>query len=491
MSRLLWELIKGLDKGEKAFFTSYSNALNKSNKSTTYQALFKAFDKMKQYKEPQLYTVVNKNQLSYQKYYLENTLINALSIYHASYNEDAKFRAALANIALLLNKKHFDLAKKYIKQTNKKMEQLQNYVHPALQFELQHYTIDIESKVPTFHRIDKQHEHLNQLKSKLEFIENELHQFTKLKYGNSLYELVNKHGAILNQTNNIYADEAKSVIENLANEDLDAAHFYNKDIIIGLRGIYENYVLENSKAKHEQLIERLDLFKQFPSFMQEKPSDFIALYSNLLQVLILQHNKSEFEKYNSELAQIWQQKLDKKSNLQLHFVAKRVYVLINLISCCLNDFIEPANKYDTFKDLKVSLAEVAQDWRKFRADEALLAYTYYFSTLLEFHFLDYEACLKACENFVQLSKNSNQLSYIEAIRIICLIQLEDEDTANDLLRSMFRRNIIGDATPILQLAQALLKHEIIEQTVHLKTAQNIKSPVIRKIFVEWLNEKFR
>lgn len=124
----LFILIKSLTSSEKRYFKLYGRH---DNAGSNYVQLFDAIDGQDEYNEAAIRQEFRKEvfvkQLHVTKYYLRNSIMDALRSFHGNISKDAELKEILRNVEILFNKELYEHCATELKRAEQLAEQYELY----------------------------------------------------------------------------------------------------------------------------------------------------------------------------------------------------------------------------------------------------------------------------------------------------------------------------------------------------------------------------
>ncbi|MDH5474519.1 MAG: hypothetical protein OEX22_02390 [Cyclobacteriaceae bacterium] len=293
----LFILIKTLTKSEKRNFKLFVRRTN-SKEEAKFIQLFDALDTMESLDDKVLFKKVPKikrAQLSNMKAHLYKQILIALRLNHNQHNVDIQLSESLDFAKVLYNK---GLYKQSLKLLNKTKVLAMNSKHNTIVLQILEFEKLIESQYITRSIHGRADELVNQSLTYLETIKT-TNLLSNLAL--QLYGLYLKMGYVRNESD--YKKMKTFMKENLPQVKEDELSFFER-LYLYQSHVWYNYIIQDFIMCYRYAQKWVDLFKNNPDMIEQRPSLYLKGLHNLLAALFNLGHYPKFVDVFNELEQV-------------------------------------------------------------------------------------------------------------------------------------------------------------------------------------------
>jgi len=426
----LYNLIKELNKSEKAYFKKYSKLF--SSDDTAYLELFNAIEKQvkkkNDYREDEIKTSLkNRNilkQFPVAKTKLYNQVIKNAVHYNFDNTDDSKLHYLIGGIILLYNKTLFEQAEKLLTRAKKFAKETENFLrlYQLLQWE-KNLILQNES--------DNAHEKFNKIYKEEKYCIEALGEASAIK------NIYCRAAAILqlwghNRPGKGIQEFKKLMEEPVMKSDGDKLKaFSHKTFFYDIFVQYAAYT-RDFESYYNYTHKSYKLFETYPHQKKKRVIDYVLTFNNLLAGCLYMKNFSMYKRTMAEYEQFI--KTEKRMNtgyLKMLDVLLRKHDLI---------FYNASGRFtEGAKYLEEYIKKVYE--QNVDADARELNLINYFASLLYFGNGDYSKALEYANMIINQGEPEQRKEIFLAAKIICIIihyELGNMEYMESVIRSCYR-----------------------------------------------------
>ena len=318
-------LIQSLSKPEKRYFKFYA-AIGSSNENNIYRRMFDVIEAMKQYDEKKILHKIpeaKSQQLSNQKKYLRELVLDSLRIYHSRRSISAELWTSIEEIQVLYNKRFFNLCLKYITKSKIIAHKFEKYQQLAV-------LLTIEERI-LFEKAssERDEENTETVYKEISWVYQELTRYNIYKRLQNQSAKFFRKGALMIESSLI--EELSTLRKHpLLKSESEAKGFYQRVCYYTIFGNIYNILafstFKESDWNTSYLFRKrlMKLFEKEPHHIIENPT----LYLQSVNVFLISciHTKKE-----NELEKLFKQVMIQKKN---DVFLAQINVTRNLLLCC-------------------------------------------------------------------------------------------------------------------------------------------------------------
>lgn len=426
----IFELIQSMSKNEKAHFRKY-NTLRSYKEKNNLLRLYELIEKQEHYDENELKRKLSDKNFSLTKFSLFEQIHASLRNFHEDSTSLLKANSLLNSVEIMVKKnmiQHADLLNAKVKKIALE-EGNQELLQRALFNELHFLTVP--------EKLAKNIDHHQQLFDDLTEANKQLQHRNELIYLLAIVMLPVRQGISLANPlhKEIYEKFLSSKALHLSDKDLSAdLHLYKYKALSMLCSLENN--LEGSL---EISLKIAQILSQKKDVLKNNARALIAAYRNVLGESVSLKHWKEGEEALGILKNLLEHPDIVKSLSQHIYATESYFVSVGYFYASLPSFSEEAK--ETMEIVRKSMLDYKDYINQSREDTLVIIY-YYFA-LIELRNGFFEKALNYCNEFYLNRKDVNRFQQlvlaIDLVKILCFIQLEEHEVAQNLLRSVKRQ----------------------------------------------------
>lgn len=443
----LFQLIKNLSKGERAYFKKFGYKQNQADgQNRFYLKLFDYIDNQPEYNPEKIIrkfsTKTKGFHLPTSKKYLSKLLMKSLREYYALNDPQAQLNNFLCDVRILIDKGLKKQAEKVAKKARKIAEKNENY----------YALLQIQDMSDRLIAVDK-HEYKNKEEAYrfkehiLKVLEN-INEFAWLRKKTHLSIYARSGGDIRTKK---AEEELLAIIENdLLNHESKAFSHEAKYYFNSLFGYYYRAIGNNEKSL-EFRIETVELFNRKPNLKVIFSHLYIGSMFNLLLMLNILNRHEEFDEYIEQFEEFTKEKHAQTSQYIQSYLFTFYAVRIEKNNLCA----------DFDKNLPlIELVNSKLDFYAQQINERKLNDFYLEISITYFSLSRFADALDWLNKTINEERNrytnENKYLVVKIMRIILHYELGNFDILDSLLQSTWRE--LSNVKKPMGFEKMLLKH---------------------------------
>lgn len=421
----LFEFVKNLDKGEKAFFTKYSKIFS-VDKNPIYLQIFKMLDKQVELDEDKIIRKLKIKNYAYHKHYLYEQLLSATKTFHDKESEKKMIIHYTEIADMLMRKRLLGQAEKMVEKAEKLARK---NMDGALFIRICQLKIEL-LKAPK--KIDGLGAKGDEL---LAFgIECAALFKNQLTLNNLIVQMLAIIREGLPNTSTKGLELMRRILQHeLIQDETKCVSFYDKTNRLIVLNIIYSWLNEHEKS-YETKKEHLRLYEENDYVIKVSPLNYVTPLVNIINGAIQLGKIGE--------AIIFIKKFDKfkdtlKSKSQILNVTNSNIVMAKL------KLLASAPKQEIPKDIFTTALDTLGVLKNKSYRDSNIAFCHYYLAQYYFGIANYNKCLIAVRDYNILETDNKKYVYYRLLsnffETICLIENESFSTAESVLNSLFKK----------------------------------------------------